>query len=251
MKRYFSLSKNKGTAGKWAKTALIGGRRVLKAKRRKSTLGATSRNTTLYRNPDGPFPRSLNTKLVYENALTAMGAGTGGLLTLGTKPNSAFDYDNSSGAVFGNKQPLYYDALLSASGPYKNYKVNSWKTTYTVVNQGTAPITVWALPPISATSEIDSAAEADNFPGVKRMYLTAKDGDCNSGSITVTGNLADVYPSSALSEGGMIAQYNADPTYLVYGGIVVQTADAGSISAYAAVRHEMNTTLQVIDAIVS
>lgn len=251
MKRYYSLSKNKGTGGKYASKAGLKGRVILKARRPRRTTGATGKITTLSTHPDGPFPRSLNTKLIYENALTAMGAGTGGLLTLGTKPNSAFDFDNSSGAVFGNKQPLYYDTLLSASGPYKNYKVNSWKTTYHVINMGTAPITVWALPPISATSEIDSAAEADNFPGVVRMYLTAKDGDCNSGKITVTGNLADVYASSAASEGGMIAAYNADPTYLVYGGIIVQTADGGAISAYAAVRHEMNTTLQVIDALVS
>lgn len=252
MKRYFSLIKNKGTGGKYGKRMqAVWDRRIIKAKRRKTAKSATGKITTLSTHPDGPFPRSLNTTLVYENALTAMGSGTGGLLTLGTKPNSAFDFDNSSGAVFGNKQPLYYDVLLSASGPYKNYKVNSWKTTYYVVNMGTAPITVWALPPISATSEIDSAAEADNFPGVIRMYLTAKDGDCNSGTLTVSGNLADVYASSAASEGGMIAAYNADPTYLVYGGIIVQTADGNAISAYAAVRHEMNTTLQVIDALVS
>jgi hypothetical protein len=49
----------------------------------------------------------------------------------------------------------------------------------------------------------------------------------------------------------MIAAYNADPTYLVYSGLVIQTADAGAIVAYAAVRHEMKTTLQVVDALVS
>lgn len=252
MKRYRSVVKSSSTStgGKWKKSS-VRPPRLVKAKRRKGSAAAIGKITTLSKNPDGPFPRSMDTVLVYENALTALGAGTGGLLTVGTKPNSAFDYDNSSGAVFGNKQPLYYDTLLTASGPYKNYKVNSWKTTYTVVNMGAAPITVWALPPISATSEIDSAAEADNFPGVIRMYLTAKDGDCNSGTLTVTGNLADVYASSAYSEGGMIAAYNADPTYLVYGGIIVQTADGNAISAYAAVRHEMNTTLQVVDALVS
>lgn len=219
-------------------------------KRTKLSRVYSSRKTTLQRFPDGPFPRSKNVSLVYENALTATGAGTGGLLTLGTKPNSAYDYDNSSGAAFGNKQPLYYDALLTASGPYKNYKVNSWRTTYTVVNNGDSPMTVWALPPISATSEIDSAAEADNFPGVKRLYLTGKGGSKSTGTITVTGNVADVY-TSATGEGGLVAAYNADPTYLVYGGLILQTADASSIVAYVAVRHVMYTTLQVVDAIVS
>ena len=188
--------------------------------------------------------------LVYENALTATGTGTSGLLTLGTKPNSAYDYDNSSGAAFGNKQPLYYDALLSASGPYKNYKVNSWRTTYTIVNNSDAPMTCWAIPPISAPGEVDSAAEADNFPGVKRLYLTGKGGSKSQGTITVTGNVADVY-TSATGEGGLIAAYNADPTYLVYGGLILQSADATNLAAYVAVRHVMNTTLQVVDAIVS
>ena len=141
--------------------------RGIKRMRYSSRSGVGSRKTTLQRFPDGPFPRSKNVSLVYENALTATGTGTSGLLTLGTKPNSAYDYDNSSGAAFGNKQPLYYDALLSASGPYKNYKVNSWRTTYTIVNNSDAPMTCWAIPPISAPGEVDSAAEADNFPGVK------------------------------------------------------------------------------------
>ena len=49
----------------------------------------------------------------------------------------------------------------------------------------------------------------------------------------------------------LIAAYNADPTYLVYGGLILQSADATNLAAYVAVRHVMNTTLQVVDAIVS
>jgi len=48
-------------------------------------------------------------------------------VTVQVKPNDMYDYDNTGEA--GNKQPLYYDALLSASGPYKQYKTISWKTT--------------------------------------------------------------------------------------------------------------------------
>jgi len=206
--------------------------------------------TTLQRIPDGPFPRSKTTKLVYENALTPV-TPAATYVALGTKPNSAYDYDNSTGAAFGNKQPLYYDTLLTASGPYKNYKVNSWKTTYTVVNNADTPLTVFAMPPISATTEVDSVAEADNFPGVKRMYLSSKTGSKSTGSVTVTGNVADVY-TSATGEGGLVASYNADPTYLIYSGLLLFNADGTTnINACVAVRHEMNTTLQVVDALVS
>lgn len=210
-----------------------------------------SKRTTLQRNPDGPFPRSKTVSLVYENALTPV-TPAATFVALGTKPNSAYDYDNSSGSAFGNKQPLYWDTLMTASGPYRNYKVNSWKTVYTIINQSTSPVTVFAMPPISGTTEIDSVAEADNFPGVKRLYLTAASGAKNIGTLTVTGNVADVYTSSAASEGGMIAAYNADPTYIVYSGLLIQSGDgATNVNCQVAVRHVMSTVLQSIDALVS
>lgn len=217
-------------------------------KRRK--MKAKTSKTTSQKLSDGPFPRSKNTTLVYENALTSV-APAAALVTLGTKPNSAYDYDNSSGAAFGNKQPLYYDSLLSVSGPYKNYKVNSWKTTYTIVNMTDEPLTVFAMPPLGATSEIDFLAEADNFFGVKRLYLTGKGGSRSMGTITVTGNVADIY-TSATGEGGLIAAYNADPAYLIYSGLLLASANGTTnVEARVAVRHEMKTTLQVVDALVS
>lgn len=220
-------------------------------KRRK--LKSVPRRTTLQRTdgPLQPFPRSKVINLIYENALTTgsfSGAATG---VLGTKPNSAYDYDNSSGASFGNKQPLYYDALFTASGPYKNYKVDSWTTTYTIVNEADAAITVFALPPISAPAEIDSQAEADNFPGVKRLYLTPKTGSKAMGTITVTGNVKDVY-TSASTDLGFVGAYNTDPAYLVYGGLFFASADGTTaLAAKVAVKHVMHTTCQVVDAIVS
>lgn len=224
------------------------------AKRHKGPRGRFTRPKTTLQTNDGklqPFPRSKVVNLIYENSLTTgsfSGAATG---VLGTKPNSAFDYDNSSGASFGNKQPLYYDTLFSASGPYKNYKVDSWTTTYTIVNEADAAITVFALPPVSATSEIDSVAEADNFPGVKRLYLTAKTGSKSFGTLTVTGNVRDVY-TSASTDLGFVGAYNTDPAYLVYAGLFFASADGTTaLACKVAVKHVMHTTCQVVDALVS
>lgn len=187
--------------------------------------------------------------LIYENSLTAgsfSGAATG---TLSVKPNSAYDFDN--GTSFGNKQPLYYDSLFSASGPYKNYKVDSWTTTYTIVNMADVPVTVFALPPISATGEIDSLAEADNFPGVKRLYLTAKTGSKSHGTLSIVGNVRDVY-TSASTDLGFVGAYNTDPAYLVYQGLFFASADGTTaLNCYIAVRHVMHTTCQVVDAVAS
>lgn len=207
-----------------------------------------ARKTTLRSFPDGPFPASKKTVMIYENALTAI-SGAATFLAKSVKLNSLYDFDN--GADVANKQPLYFDTLLTASGPYKQYKVHSWKITWTFINTSASPQTIWIIPPIAATAEIDSAAEADNFPGVRRLYLAPNGGGSNKGTITVYGSIADVY-ATFTGDQGFIGGYNSDPTYLVYGGYCVASADGSTaISGYVAVRAELNTTLNNVDALVS
>lgn len=196
----------------------------------------------------GPFQGTKYVTLLYENGLTAM-ANNATYFSANIVCNGAFDVDNNLGNYFGNKQPLYFDSLLSASGPYKQYKVISWKTKYTLINQTAVPINVYALPPISAGSEIDSVAEAENFPGVTKRYLTAKDGARNTTTITVTGHVDDVYPGIV---DGLVGTYAANPAYPIIGGILVASAD-GSTNAtvYVSIEHSMYTELQVVDALVS
>ena len=107
------------------------------------------------------FPASKRMTMVYENALTPI-SGAAAFLSKSVKYNSLYDFDNGTGDL-GNKQPLYFDTLLTASGPYKQFKVHSWKATWTFINTSATPQTIWVIPPIAAAAEIDSAAEADNF----------------------------------------------------------------------------------------
>jgi len=58
-------------------------------------------------------------------------------VTVQVKPNDMYDYDNTGEA--GNKQPLYYDALLSASGPYKQYKTISCHVVFHESNRNHQP----------------------------------------------------------------------------------------------------------------
>jgi len=204
--------------------------------------------TTLARSK-GPFAATKFMTFLYENELTAM---TGAAVTtaMSVMANSLFDFDKNGN--FGNKQPLYYDTLLTASGPYKQYKVISWKTTYTIMNQSVStPITVWAIPPVSAASEIDSAAEADNFPGCKSLYLGPLSSSKNQGTLTVYGHTDDVYAAQA-SLDTLAASYNADPLSPCYQGLVIRASDGVTApSVYVAVRHEAYTQLGVVDSIVS
>lgn len=196
----------------------------------------------------GPFSAKKYVTMVYEDAMKSVSNGTA-LLTAFTKPNSLFDYDHSG--YFGNKQPLYFDSLLSVSGPYKNYKVTSWKTTYTIVNTTAVPMNVFALPPIAGTGEMDSVAEADNWPGVKKLYLSQAGGSKDTASITVTGHINDVY-ATFTSDSGLVGAYSSDPATLIYSGIMFASADGTTaVSAYVAVKHEAFAELTFVDALVS
>jgi len=206
-------------------------------------------NSTLARSK-GPFAATKFMTFVYENELTALGSAT--VHALPVMANSLFDFDQTGGAIFGNKQPLYYDALLSASGPYKQYNVISWKTTYTIFNLSTSvPITVWAIPPVASTTEIDSAAEADNFPGCKSLYLGPQTSSKNMGELTVYGHVNDVY-SATPGLNTLVGQYNASPNSPCYQGLVIRASDGTTAPlVYVAVRHEAYTQLGLVDSLVS
>lgn len=249
MKSYMAVTKRKRTS---STNAPVKRRKTTKGK---TTLGNISGRvapsaTTLARYP-GPFQGKKRLTFIYENELTSVGGATN-LLNASIACNSCFDVDKSGSNCYGNKQPLYFDALISSSGPYKQYKVISWKTTYTVVNtQNTCPLTIWALPPISAPAEIDSAAEADNFPGVKRLYLTPSGGSKSMGTVVTTGHVADVYPSYT-SDNTLVGTNATDPSTIIYGGLVIHGSDGTTApSVYVSIKHEMYTELDVLDAIVS
>lgn len=217
-------------------------------------MGATGRipakKTTLATFRAAPFRNKKMVSFEYTNALTLSGlAASEGVIQV--SPNDMFDFDKS-GSVVGNKQPLYYDTLLSSSGPYKTFKVISWETTWTIINNATTtPITVWAFPPTLATAEIDSAAEADNFPGMKMLYLTALTGAKNIGTITVKGHVKDAVPSYS-NDASLTGAFNGSPGTPIYQGLYIKAADGSTTpSVYVAVRHVAYTELGYIDALVS
>lgn len=206
--------------------------------------------TTLAMQKSTPFHGRKFMTFEYLNALTLSGlAASEGVIQC--SPNDMFDFDKS-GSVLGNKQPLYYDTFLTSSGPYKTFKVWSWETTYTVINNATTtPITVWAFPPTAATAEIDSAAEADNFPGVQVLYLTALTGSKNTGTITVKGHVADVFPEYD-KDASLTGAFNGSPGSPCYQGLYIKAGDGATTpSVYVAVRHLFYAELGTVDALVS
>lgn len=243
---------------KRTRSATPGGGRVKKAKvekpRKASTTlgriaGKIAPSTTTLARAIGPFSERKYVTFEYKNAATTVGSSN--LLSLPVLLNSCYDFDKTGGNYFGNKQPLYYDQLLSSSGPYKTYKVISWVTTYTIMNTGNIPLQCYGLPPTSATAEIDSVAEADNFPGVVPLVLTPVSGSKCMGTITIRGHVKDVYPSYS-DDSGLTGPFNGDPSSTIYGGLLLYYIDGTTaISANVSVKHEAYTELGLVDSIVS
>lgn len=203
--------------------------------------------TTLARAP-GPFLGKKFVDFIYENGLTKLGGATT-FIPVQIVCNSAYDVD--SAGYLGNKQPLFYDKLLTAAGPYLQYKVVSWKTTWTIVNTQAVPLNVF-VHGAHALSDFNTVVEAENFPGTKRLYLTESGGSKSSGSITVTGNISDF--NGMVDKGReWIGVYNTAPGIAIGGTCLVASADGATTVAnvYVSIKHEMYTELSVIDCEVS
>lgn len=250
MKRSYEVSSSQFPGSTSAKR-----RKMSKGKpkpRNTTTLGRISgkvrpSSTTLAR-CSGPFSGKKFVTFLYENALTTV-SGAANVLTLSLKPNDMYDYDNSGDS--GNKQPLYYDALLTTSGPYKQYKVISWKSTFYFINNTATAVDILISPPVTATSEFDSLAEADNFPGVSRLRLTKSGGSKDYGEVTITGHVQDCYPSYP-DDLQLAGGYASSPQSLCYTCIVVRGSDGTTVpSVMVSVKHEAYTELNAVDSIVS
>ena len=203
--------------------------------------------TTLARAP-GPFLGRKYVDFIYENGLTKIGGATT-FVPVQIVCNSAYDVDN--GGYLGNKQPLYYDKLLTAAGPYLQYKVVSWKTTWTIVNTQAVPVNVF-VHGAHALTDFNTVVEAENFPGTKRLYLTESGGSKNTGTVTVTGNISDF--NGMVDKGReWIGVYNTAPGISIGGTCLIASADGTATVAnvYVSIKHEMYTELSVIDCEVS
>lgn len=196
-----------------------------------------------------PFPISKKTTMLYTYgyAVTASAA----LDYFSVAPNDMYDFDRTTLGKLGNKQPLFFDAMLSSTGPYKQYYVSKWKTTWTILNETARPVRAFAIGAIAVATEFDSLAEAENFPGAVIKDLTSMGGSQDMASITVSGSVADVYGSSK-KDLNFVGTYGSSPTTPIYGALVLASGDGTtSLTCYVSVRHEFEVELTSADAIVS
>lgn len=200
------------------------------------------------------FPRILHTTLLYKDTGTI--SNTSGLTSYAVarlKCNSLtdLDYDN----VFANKQPLFFDQLFNASvGPYKQYKVNAWKTVYKVYNtDSTRALSVYFdQGSVNTYVDADTPQEMKNRPGVISKILTPSGGAkpmCYISKYNIMKNFLGL----SRADYSLAAGFTVDPTTLIVSTLLATTID-GSTTAFSCqveVSHIFYVTCMDIDANIS
>jgi len=169
---------------------------------------------------EGPFPNKLATTLLYRSVPVAQSGSAGsGTYYLNVALNDLNDFDYSN--VLGNKQPLFYDQLFSATGPYTRLECKKWRTRITVINTGAEPVTIYWNGKGSAVgvTEEDTLAEVTNRAYMQQFHLGAKGQSGDRCYIKSAGSWFDHNTDIAA-----IAQaYNASPATVVYGTLFANT----------------------------
>jgi len=192
-----------------------------------------------------PFPLSRFVTFEYRNGLVSRVPGAS-LDSILYACNDMTDFDRTTFSGLGNKQPLFYDALIGSNGPYKQYQVISWYTEFTIINRGTAPITMWLCPPSLSQTEFDTTSEADNYPGVIKKYVDVPGGQAIV-TISNRGHMKDVV--SGFQGDSNFVGFQTSPTTPVFGSLVLSSTS--SLSYEVAILNRAYTKLTAVDAIIS
>jgi len=205
--------------------------------RRAAAKNAPRRKQLPYRVPrplaysKGPFPKVMQTQLVYKQPSTTITSN--GLLNfnyLQLNLNSMWDLDITN--VFGNKQPLFFDQLVTTEGPYKKFKVNAWKTTFKFINLSDKPMYVYYDPGSLFQSDSDTVIEIENRRGVISKLVTAQSNASPMATISKYTTLRSVIPQSVNMSENFMGTHSANPSTQVYGTLFWKTLD-GSTTAFS------------------
>lgn len=195
------------------------------------------------------FPDVLNTTLRYNSNMTRINPAAASTFVQ-FNPMGMFDFDIDN--VVGNKQPLYFDELLTVDGPYKNYLVKSWNTKIEIINKSPEPLMAyWAQ--INQIAEADTLIEVQNRSNVRELILTHNGGDNDSGVIKAPGKITDIY-GTRVNVGDQSGNQTSNPAipilgvlYLYNPGGVITTP----VDCWIKITHDFHVELNTADSIIS
>jgi len=195
------------------------------------------------------FPDVLYTTLRYNSNMYRRNPASASDFT-SYRLNSAYDFDVDD--VAGNKQPLYFDELVTSTGPYQTFTVKSWMTKVEIHNMSTSPLLCYWVQASNVT-EGDTLIEVQNRTNVRELILTGRGGDGDHGIIRAPGKITDIYGTRldpANLVGNSASGPNVTPVGILYlynpGGVVGTPVDA-----WVKVTHDFHCELNTSDAIIS
>lgn len=227
-------------------------KRVAFRNKPRANIRNTRKRRPAFRLSKGPFPIRMNTQLVYKAPSTTIASGgilNYNSLTFGLNNMWDFDYSNQ----LGNKQPLFYDQLLSSDGPYKYYKVNAWKTTIKLINLSDKALHVYYDPCVALVTDADTPTEIENRRGVQAFMLTAQANSKPMCTITKYQTLRSFYPNSINQSENFSGSWNASPSTNAFANLLWKTID-GSVASFSVavqIQHIFYVTLYNADSIIS
>lgn len=197
----------------------------------------------------GPFPTIMRTKLLYANGMGSLVSG--GVFPYATSQwvcNGMVDFDYTN--VLGNKQPLYFDQLISSNGPYKRFMVNAYKTTITVMNFTDFPADVLFDPAVAINpAEGDVYNELNDRKGVYRKLITGQNNAKPTCSFSAYRSIKKILGPGGNAFETLGGNDSSDPTTKVYGSVIARSCDGVSApSVRISVKHIFYVTLLQDDA---
>lgn len=225
MKRYFGNVKDSATISRSSK----------RTKYAKKNVRRSTPRAPMYRIP---FPVTDRVKLLYKNTGNVTPGTVTGVQRFRLSDIFDFDYDNN----FGNKQPLYYDALLSSSGPYKSFRVEGWTISFKIINATDVPVMIYYQNgTYKSINEVDIISELQNFPDIQSLMLTGKGGSKGYGEIKATGTMKRVLGREPddVNEGA----WDTSPQAGLYGTIGYTALDGASTTL--SLQMEVNVVFDV------
>lgn len=153
------------------------------AKRKHRADGARKKRqptTTLMKlSKELPFPAVKEYCFLYESPLVqGSNSGLTASVNMLVAPNDLYDFDRTAAGFFRNKQPLYFDQLVSSTGPYRCFFVHHWDIYWTVMNgESNHPLNVIHAGPTVQSSDIDTFTEVMSWPGAQMRSIEPMGGN--------------------------------------------------------------------------
>lgn len=212
--------------------------------------------------PVNPFPPKFRTKLTFAPASTYWTPGTNTVVAQWAL-NGLYQPE-IAGAVFGTgAQPLYFDQLCAATGPYKQYKVHGWKGMIRIQNCGgqyddtpsTSARDSWDLifqQGFELAAEGDTNTELQSAPNIQR-YLVSNGfiaGADSNQTIYFNGKTTD-FMDKTMDDSSLAGGYTGNPAVIVYGNLGVRSLNSKTITACVQLTIEYDVEFFGFDAAAS